>query len=183
MSTVGEAIFDDTIESPNPGELDVLIVLWEEMRAGGRPLKLSDVHKRIRERRQLNYEPEPALTTVSTHLRGLLRKRLAREITVTGSGKNVPKIRSLLTPPTRSPLTGYVAVWSPELVLRNTFRALGAIYPPAERASASVHFVQALDWTDDSGQVDGKLDAIIAIAECFRLPAQSIAALRHVFAK
>src|SRR5262245_40675977 len=94
------------LQAPNAGELDVYSVLWAERLGEDRPLRLSEVHERVKERRRGFGEPEPALTTISTHLRALVHKGLAEE-TLAGVARPGPgpRVRGGLTPPTRSPRT------------------------------------------------------------------------------
>src|SRR5688572_177869 len=112
------------LDGPNAGELDVYSVLWAERLGKDQPLRLSEVHDRVKERRRSFGEAEPALTTVSTHLRALVHKGLAEETTARpGPG---PRVRGGLTPPTRSPNTGYRALHTPGDVLRTTYQGLAA---------------------------------------------------------
>src|SRR5262245_20021177 len=99
------------LEAPNAGELDVYSVLWQERQGDDRPLQLSEVYRRVCERRRGFGEPEPALTTVSTHLRGLHRKQLVEELVgPSAAARPAVRTRGGLTPPTRSPLTSYRAL-------------------------------------------------------------------------
>src|SRR6266404_3070976 len=70
------------LPAPNAGELDVLAVLWRERAAGGQPLQLSEVHRRVSKRRTAFNETPPATTTVSTQLRSLVAKGLIQETTL-----------------------------------------------------------------------------------------------------
>jgi predicted transcriptional regulator len=135
------------LEAPNAGELDVYSVLWAERCGDNHPLQLSEVHRRVCQRRRGFGEPEPALTTVSTHLRGLVRKELADEVHATRTSAPPPSARSRgsYTPPTRSPLTGYRARHAPGEVLLTTFRGLAAAYPEGQRLEALLDFARALD--------------------------------------
>jgi hypothetical protein len=132
------------LEAPNAGELDVYSVLWAERLGANRSLQLSEVYRRVCERRRQFGEPEPALTTVSTHLRALVRKALAEE--VLGSSGSAPRsgvrTRGGLTPPTRSPLTSYRALHTPGEVLLTTYRGLAATYP--NKADALIDFARAV---------------------------------------
>src|SRR5262245_34263256 len=103
----------DMLPSPNAGELDVLGVLWSERASSKKPLKLSEIHRRVIERRMEHQDPLPALTTVSTHLRSLLAKGLIQEVlaSMPASSRSPVRTRGMLTPPTRSPLTGYQSLY------------------------------------------------------------------------
>ena len=137
------------LETPNAGELDVYSVLYAEDQGDKRSLQLSEVYRRVCERRRRFAEPEPALTTVSTHLRGLVRKGLAAELTA-GPGlpaRPNPRMRGAATPPTRSPLTSYRVRHTPGDVLRSTFQGLAAVYP--DRLDALLDFARALELSDE----------------------------------
>jgi hypothetical protein len=138
------------LEAPNAGELDVYSVLWAERQGDNRALQLSEVYRRVCERRRQFGEPEPALTTVSTHLRGLVRKQLAEEVLGASSSAPRPPVRTRgqLTPPTRSPLTSYRALHSPGEVLRMTYRGLAAAYP--DPPDALLDFARALELSDEA---------------------------------
>jgi predicted transcriptional regulator len=134
------------LEAPNPGELDVLGVLWIERQGENRPLQLSEVYRRVCERRRQFGEPEPALTTVSTHLRGLTGKKLVEEVAAARAQAVRQPIRTRggYTPATRSPLTSYRAAYRPGEVLHTTFQGLASAYPPGQRGDALVDFARAL---------------------------------------
>lgn len=134
--------------SPSPAELDVLAVLWDENQKGeqSRPLRLSEVHRRVCLRRRENQEPEPATTTISTQLRSLTSKELIRE--VMANEPVTPKLggpsRGMLTPTTRSPLTAYEVCFTPSQILAGTMRGLGLAYPEHSRAQAVIDFALAV---------------------------------------
>jgi hypothetical protein len=133
------------LPAPNAGELDVLAVLWQEREGDSQPLKLSEVYKRVCKKRRQHGDPEPALTTVSTHLRKLTEKKLIQEVTgAPASSRSFGQNRGMLTPPTRSPLTSYQAIYGPREVLFTTFKALAAAYPPDRRRDSLVDFAFAL---------------------------------------
>lgn len=147
---------DTTILSPNRGELDALAVLWAEQRSGNRPLGLSEIYRRVCERRRGYGEPEPAYTTVSTHLRSLVKKKLIREIG--SSQKKRAPSRGIFTPATRSPGTSYQSIYGPAEVLQSTFRALADAYPPSRRLDAIVDFARAQEIPD---QVINKMERLL----------------------
>ena len=132
-------------ETPNAGELDALAVLWEETAGDGRPLQLSEIYRRVCERRRAFEETEPALTTVSTHLRALTRKALACEVGI--DKESQPQVsassRGAYSPPTRSPHTGYYATRAPSDVLFSTLRGLVLAYPANGRHQAVIDFARA----------------------------------------
>jgi hypothetical protein len=136
--------------APNAGELDVLAVLWEEGQGAGAPLQLHDIWARVCERRRQFGEPLPAMTTVSTHLRNLVGKKLIEDFTATrppaaaGQPVQPPRFRGGYTPRTKSPHTSYRALYEPGEVLSTTFRGLAQAYPPAARPAALVDFARAM---------------------------------------
>jgi predicted transcriptional regulator len=134
------------LPSPSAGELDVLGVLWEEQLLENRPLKLSEIHKRVCLRRLEQSDPEPALTTVSTHLRSLLAKGLIQEVLAPSRSSPRPNVRTrgMLTPSTRSPLTGYLALYPPGDVLLRTMHGLIVSYPVPQRVESLLDFGRAL---------------------------------------
>jgi hypothetical protein len=141
------------LPAPNAGELDVLAVLWQEAEGEGRLLQLSEVYRRVCERRRRYGEPEPALTTVSTHLRKLaVEKGLIEEVVPARGGgpaaaAGAPiRTRGSYRPPTRSPLTSYRARHGPAEVLRSTLYGLAEAYPPTaqRRLDALLDFAQVL---------------------------------------
>lgn len=145
------------LPAPNAGELDVLAVLWRERAAGGQPLQLSEVHRRVSERRRAFREAEPATTTISTQLRSLLAKGLIEETTVgqqpteaPAHGRPVP-VRGGMRPASRSPLTSYQALHQPGEVLRGMFTGLAEAYPPEapHRLDALLDFAAVLGLPDE----------------------------------
>lgn len=150
---------EDELDAPSTGELDVLGVLWAERCGENRPLQLSEVHARVSRRRVEFGEPVPALTTVSTHLRNLVEKKLIQEVVRGGAPAGPrPRTRGGMTPPTRSPLTSYQALHEPGLVLRSTLCGLAAAYPDDARLQILVDLAQALDVTDNTLK---KLEALV----------------------
>jgi hypothetical protein len=152
---VGPTVRPD-LPAPNMGEVDVLAVLWREQAEGGRPLQLSEVHRRVCERRRAFREAEPATTTISTQLRSLVAKGLIRETTLgrpaEGGDERVPiRTRGGMKPATRSPLTSYQAVAAPGEALRGMFTGLAEAYPPdaRQRLTALLDFAGALGLPDD----------------------------------
>jgi hypothetical protein len=147
------------LEVPNAGELEVLAALWAERLEGDRPLKLSEVHRRVCATRREHGDPEPALTTVSTHLRKLTDKELIRAVTATDGSpqRQAGGTRGMLTPATRSPNTSYQALHEPGDVLFTTFRALAAAYPHQRRREALFDFARALDLSGETLQKLHKL--------------------------
>jgi predicted transcriptional regulator len=162
------------LPSPNAGELDVLGVLWEEQLQSGRPLKLSEIHRRVCGRRHEHQDPEPALTTVSTHLRSLLGKGLIQEVlaSMPVSPRSPVRTRGMLTPPTRSPLTGYQALFAPGEVLFRTMRGLIASYPPQQRMDALLDFAQVLGLSDANKE---RLKHLVQDEKKLRLGALTVA--------
>jgi predicted transcriptional regulator len=149
----------DELEVPNPGELEVLATLWAEELAGNRPLKLSEVHRRVCAMRREHGDPEPALTTISTHLRKLSDKDLIRAVKA-GDGppqRQAGGTRGMLTPATRSPNTSYQALHQPGDVLFTTFQALAAAYPRQRRREALLDFARALELSSETLQKLHKL--------------------------
>jgi hypothetical protein len=162
---------EGALPAPSAGELDVLGVFWEEEQGEGRRLQLAEVYRRVCERRRRFGEAEPALSTVSTHLRKLLGKGLLEESSAPRSaGPARPiRLRGGYTPPTRSPLTSYRARHGPGEVLRTTFRGLAAAYPPCQRLNALLDFARALDLP---AAVLVKLEGVVASPEAAGIPAE-----------
>jgi predicted transcriptional regulator len=145
----------DCLPTPNAGELDVLAVLWEEGRGTNYSLQLSEVYRRVCARRRKYQEAEPALTTVSTHLRSLTAKGLLEEVTAArpgaaqpATGRAVVRVRGAYRPPTRSPLTSYRALHEPGSVLAATYYGLAEAYPPDRRLDALLDFATALELSE-----------------------------------
>ena len=141
---------------PNPGELDCLAVLWASPEPA---LKLSEIHQLVGGRRRRYGEAPPALTTVSSQLRGLVEKGLLVEVTVGEDGRPVeatpeqPVVRvrgavctrgSYLAPAKRSPLTGYRAACEPGPALDQIFKDLAEAYPPDRRLQALIDMARCL---------------------------------------
>src|SRR5436190_1615294 len=79
-------------------------ILWAERQGTDRPLKLSEVYDKVCKRRNEFGDALPALSTVSTHLRGLTRKHLIEEV---AAPRELEKLSAVPTrgtpPPSRSP--------------------------------------------------------------------------------
>jgi predicted transcriptional regulator len=162
------------LPSPNAGELDVLGVLWEEETQGARPLKLSEIHARVCARRDHHNDPLPALTTVSTHLRALVAKGLIREMMASQpTSSRSMRTRGMLTPATRSPLTGYQVIHSPGEVLARTMHGLIFSYPPQQRVEALADFAKVLGLSAGSSE---RLRQLVAEEKKLRMTAPPTAA-------
>jgi hypothetical protein len=144
------------LPAPNAGELDVLGVLWQEKQGENLPLQLSEVYRRVCERRRKYGEPEPALTTVSTHLRNLIDKKLIEEFVASRQAGSpsaagpLVRTRGGYRPPTRSPFTSYRAVYEPGQVLYTTFYGLAEAYPPEKPLNALLDFARALGLPEET---------------------------------
>jgi hypothetical protein len=132
------------------GELECLAVLWQAHADGEQALKLSEIRDRISARRAGGTPTFPALTTISTYLRGLVSKKLVRDVIVEDTIEETPKhgpvrVRGIVSvpPPPRSPRTGYRAALTPGDALRDTLKLLADAYPAAERPTAVVDFARA----------------------------------------
>jgi predicted transcriptional regulator len=137
---------NDQPSQPSWSELDILAAVWEAASEGGVPVRLSEIHKRVINRRAAKNEPEPAITTVSTQLRSLVAKRLLEEVKIIGpSGEVGAAARSMTRPPSRSPLTGYRPVHGPGTILEQTFKDLASAYPDQIRYQALLDFARALE--------------------------------------
>src|SRR5262249_51865040 len=90
------------LEAPNAGELDVLNVLCREPLGDDQALQLSEIHRRVCERRRLFGEPEPALTTTSSQLRSLSEKRLIGGEAAPATPRPIVRTRGGYTPPSRA---------------------------------------------------------------------------------
>jgi hypothetical protein len=138
------------LEAPSAGELDVLSVLWHEQLGDNQLLQLSEIHRRVCERRRQFGEPEPALTTTSGQLRSLSDKKLIGPGATQGSGTPRPPLRTRggYTPPSRASAASYRALHGPGEVLFTTFRGLAAAYPEEKRLDALLDFARALGVSD-----------------------------------
>jgi hypothetical protein len=89
------------------------------------------------------------LTTISTHLRNLVEKKLIEEVLRPGSSaapvRGAVRTRGGVTPPTRSPFTSYRAIHTPGAVLRSTYHGYAAAYPEANRLDMLVDVAQTLE--------------------------------------
>jgi hypothetical protein len=85
------------------------------------------------DRRAAFGDPEPAVTTVSTHLRALLAKKLICAVDARAVGARRERMRGMLTPAQRSPHTAYVAARTPEEVLKGTLRGIVSAVPCEDR--------------------------------------------------
>jgi predicted transcriptional regulator len=149
----GRNRLESILQSPNAGELDVLSVLWQERLGANKSLRLSQIHDRVRAKREALHEPVPALTTISTHLRNLYRKQLIEQVRLTDEDEHRPvrvKTRGTLTPQTRSPLTAYRALYNPSDVLRYQMHGIIVAYPPELKYQALVDFARALKLPEDT---------------------------------
>lgn len=133
------------VEAPNAGEADALAVLWEEQDTDApRPLQLNEIYRRICDRRRAHGESEPALTTVSTHLRSLVRKKLAQEVQITSKAVLLKKAppRGNMTPPTRSPLTAYVAAVKEEDAFKSTMHGIVSMHRPSKQLESILTYAR-----------------------------------------
>jgi hypothetical protein len=133
------------LEPPNAGELDVLNVLWEEQLGENQALQLSEIHRRVCERRREFGEPEPALTTTSSQLKSLSQKQLIGAA-APGPAPRPAAVRTRggYTPQSRGSASSYRALHRPGDVLLTTFRGLAAAYPEEKRLDALLDFARAL---------------------------------------
>jgi hypothetical protein len=136
------------LEAPSAGELDVLSVLWREQLGDNHLLQLSEIHRRVCERRRQFGEPEPALTTTSSQLRALADKKLIGTGTPAADRPPV-RTRGGYTPPSRASAASYRALHGPGEVLFTTFRGLAAAYPQEQRLDALLDFARALGVSEE----------------------------------
>ncbi len=126
----------------------MLSVLWDVKE--GEALKLSEVHRRLSERRAHYGEPAPALTSVSSTLRAAVARGLLTEMRlIGGTPVEVSRGGRAMLHATRSPHTAYVAAHAPGAVLLPVFRTLTEAYPPALRSQALLDMARALDLPED----------------------------------
>jgi hypothetical protein len=126
-------------------------------------LKLAEIHRLVGERRQRYGEAPPALTTVSSQLRGLVEKGHLIEVTLREDGEvvaassDLPVVRvrgavrtrgSYLAPAKRSPLTGYRVACEPGQAMEQIFRDLAEAYPAGQRQQALLDFARSLDFPE-----------------------------------
>jgi hypothetical protein len=135
---------------PTSGEIEVLAVLWATVDSEGRykPLRLSEIHATICERRKEHHEPLPALTTISSILRGALARGLLREMRLTKGGEaeevEPMTVRSTLHA-TRSPMTAYAPACEPHQALLPLFRILTEACPTDKRVELLLELVKLLN--------------------------------------
>jgi hypothetical protein len=177
----GEAV----LASPQAGEIECLAVLWQAHADGETALRLSEIHRRIGKRRADSQEsPPPALTTVSTQLRSLASKGLIQEVVVDSTGKTpgTPRVRTggLLTPPTRSPLTGYRASYEPGEVLLQTYRGLARVYPKDGVLRALADFARAIDVPGQPFANNEKQQSLLEVARALHLPDETVRKLEKI---
>ena len=138
------------IQTPTPGELDVLAAVYEmvEDQADDTPLRLTEIHERVGTRRASYGEEPPALTTVSSQLRSLVTKGLLldQQGSQSGSaGQGVVRTRGMFSPSGRSSSSGYRPAYEVGELLRDSFIGLASAYPEKQRYRALVDFAKALD--------------------------------------
>ncbi len=121
------------------GEIDCLAALWEAKAEGRSALQLKEIHRRIADRRRRSREAELAPTTVSTHLRTLVAKKLITPVVLQGPASSA---QSML-PPTRSPRTAYRANQEAGQVLKRHFKRLADAYPAPQRLDALADIARA----------------------------------------
>jgi hypothetical protein len=130
------------------GELDCLAVLWQAAENGITAMRLSQIRSEIIKKRQQMGEDAPALTTVSTYLRGALHKGLLEEVRLNGddiaSPTSTHSARGALRG-TRSPHTAYRARVGPTEVFRGTLQAIVEVYPHAKRLLLLADVADVLD--------------------------------------
>jgi hypothetical protein len=137
------------LEAPNAGELDVLNVLWREQLGDNQALQLSEIHRRVCERRRQFGEPEPALTTTSSQLKSLSEKTLIGTGASSAPPRPAVRTRGGYTPSSRASASSYRALHGPGAVLLTTFRGLAAAYPEEQRLDALLDFARALGVSDE----------------------------------
>ena len=130
------------------GELDCLTVLWQGKEDGIQAMQLGQIRERITDKRKMNGESTPAVTTVSTYLRNALHKGLIEEVRLDKNGavSELPSNgahRGVLRG-VRSPNTAYRAAANPQDVFGDTLLAIADAYPLKERLLLLVHVAEAL---------------------------------------
>lgn len=136
------------IELPTGAETEVLSVLWEVPK--DHALKLSEIHQAVVARREKQELGPPALTTVSSTLRGALGKKLLREMRVTSEGvQPAPRVSAPSLVASRSPQTAYQANVSPSEVMVPLFRLFANAYPEKDRREALVDMARALELPEE----------------------------------
>jgi hypothetical protein len=137
------------LNPPTGAELEILAILWALGNEDA--LKLSEIHSRIGKGRRAQGLPEPAITTVSSALRGALAKGLLREVRRTSDSSIVAAPRSAVRTPllsTRSPQTAYQAAHAPGPVLQPILKALADSYPEPLRRQAIIDLALAMELPD-----------------------------------
>jgi hypothetical protein len=133
---------------PTGPEVEVLSAMWRNVDAEGRynPMRLSEVHTAICERRNEHREPLPALSTISSTLRAALTRGLLREMRITKAGNEEVEpatVRSTLHA-TRSPQTAYIPACEPQQALLPLFRILTEAVPPEKRVELLLELVKEM---------------------------------------
>lgn len=127
-------MFEKLPNPPTPAELEILQLLWPM--AKNEAKRLSEIHREVGEYRAKFQQPAPAVTTVSSALRGALQKGLLREVRVVdGNVHAAPAAGRGGLVATRSPQTAYQANVTPADVLLPTLRQLVELCPEGERMS------------------------------------------------
>jgi hypothetical protein len=132
------------LEVPSAGEMDVLHVLWTEHLGSDQALQLSEIHRRVCERRRQLSDPEPALTTTSSQLKSLSEKKLIGADSPSAAPRPVVRTRGGLTPASRASASNYRALHPPGDVLFGWFKGLIAAYPQEKRLESLLDFARAL---------------------------------------
>lgn len=127
-------MFEKLPNPPTPAELEILQLLWPM--ATNEAKRLSEIHREVGEFRAKFQQPAPAVTTVSSALRGALQKGLLREVRVVdGAVQAAPAAGRGGLVATRSPQTAYQANVTPAAVLLPQIQQLVETCPEGERVS------------------------------------------------
>lgn len=153
----GRAEMSESVPSATPAELEILTVLWPL--GEGQALRLGEIHERVGTRRKDGGQAVPAVTTVSSTLRGALAKGLLVEVRKVGDTvSSAPKAggKSLVT--SRSPQTAYRAAYTPGQVLGPLLGLYAGLYPPADPLAPVLDLLRELGYPAKTvGQVEALL--------------------------
>jgi|GEM_PF-5112015 len=124
------------VPNATPAELEILQLLWPLAKDEAK--RLSEIHKEVGEFRTKFNQPAPAVTTVSSTLRGALQKGLLKEVRVVEGKVHAAPAQGRGLVATRSPQTAYQAAVSAADVLLPELEQLAGLCPEGERKTLLV---------------------------------------------
>lgn len=172
----------DSGTPPTDAELEILAVLWQALADGQVGLRLSDIHRRLAERRKKKGQPEPAVTTLSVQIRGLQEKGLVDEVNMdpgSWTKDQAGNLRSTGPPAKRSPFTGYRTASGPGETLQEKFKELASVYPEEDRLRVVLDVVHALELAKKP-LVEERYRMVMEIARALELPKKKVSELEKL---